>query len=178
MEIKTLKKGAVYWITGLSGAGKTTIARHLYDELYKLDKNLVFLDGDTLRKIFGNGLGHTVDDRKKLAMSYAGLCKALSDQGINVICATISLFHECQDWNRKNIFDYKEIYLQAPMEVLRKRDKKQLYGISKNSKTAGNVVGIDIKMEEPKNPDIVICNDGSKLPEDIAKMIVKKFCSA
>lgn len=174
IDHQLLKNGTVYWITGLSASGKTTIGKLFYNQLLKSKQNLVFLDGDVMREIFGNGLGHSLEDRKKLAMSYSRLCKALAEQGLDVVCATISMFHECHKWNRENISNYKEIYLQTPMGILIKRDTKGLYSKSLESKK-NNVVGVDQTFEEPLQPDIVIENDGSQTPSFIVKQLLNRL---
>ena len=98
-----IKHGTVYWITGFAGAGKTTIGKALFDRIKPLDHSTVLLDGDAMREAFGNDLGYTEEDRFKCAMRYSRICKLLSDQGINVICCTISMFNEVRKWNRENI---------------------------------------------------------------------------
>lgn len=158
--------GNVYWITGLSGAGKTTVSKELYNKLKSKKDNVVFLDGDILRDVFGNDLGYTKEDRLKSAMRNSKLCKMLSEQGIDVICATISMFDEVRKYNRENILGYKEIYLSVSLEVLKKRNQKKLYS------NGNNVVGMDIEFEEPKCPDIVIENDGSISIAEITNKIL------
>ncbi|MBE6086957.1 MAG: adenylyl-sulfate kinase [Clostridium beijerinckii] len=163
-------KGIVYWITGLSGAGKTTIGKLLYEKLKNEKDNVVFLDGDILREIFGGDLGYSVEDRKKSAMRNSRICKELSEQGIDVVCTTISMFDECRKWNRENIKSYKEIYIKVPMKQLIQRDQKGLYSRALKGQVK-NVMGIDIDFEEPKNPNITICNDGSIEPEKLICLI-------
>lgn len=166
-----MQSGKVYWITGLSGAGKTTIGRLLYQRLCLEKSNIVFLDGDILREVFGNDLGHSKEDRFRSAMRNARLCKMLSDQGLDVVCATISLFHQCQEWNRANIFGYVEIFLDVPVRILEKRDSKGLYRTEED-----NLVGIHIVPEPPQSPDITILNDGSETPEQIVQRLLKQVC--
>lgn len=167
-------KGIVYWITGLSGAGKTTIGKELYHIMKQNKNNIVILDGDELRKVFGNDLGYSQEDRKKCAMRYSNICKMLSDQGIDVICCTISMFHEIREWNRENIERYKEIYIKVPIDILRQRNQKELYsGVEKGSKM--NVAGMDMDVEFPLHPDITIENLGNKLPKDIAYKILDQL---
>ncbi len=158
--------GNVYWITGLSGAGKTTVSKALYNKLKSKKDNVVFLDGDILRDVFGNDLGYTKEDRLKSAMRNSRLCKMLSEQGIDVICATISMFDEVRKYNRDNILGYKEIYLSVSLEVLKERNQKKLYS------DGSNVVGMDIEFEAPKCPDIVIENDGSISIEEITNKLL------
>ena len=160
----------VYWITGLSGAGKTTIGTALYERLKKKYSNVILLDGDVLRSIFNNTYGYTIEERKKLAMSYAKLCKMLSDQGMKVICCTISMFDEVRQWNREHIPYYKEIYVRVPLQVLKARNQKGLYNdIAKKE----DVVGLNIEMEEPKTPDLIIDNDNSMTVEECVNMIIE-----
>lgn len=73
--------GQVYWITGLSGAGKTTIGKIFYEKLRRKYANTVFLDGDMLREVFGNDLGYSDADRRKCAMRYSNLCNLLQKPG-------------------------------------------------------------------------------------------------
>jgi cytidine diphosphoramidate kinase len=155
---------SVYWITGLSGAGKTTIGHEYYLYLKSTLNNVIFLDGDELREIMGGDFGYEVYERKRLAYCYARISKMLSDQGNHVVIATISMFNEVREWNRDNIENYFEIYIKVPIEILIQRDQKNIY-----SNKDKNVIGINIQMEEPLNSDIVILNDGKKSPQELAE---------
>ncbi|MEE9257520.1 MAG: adenylyl-sulfate kinase [bacterium] len=161
--------GTVYWLTGLSGAGKTTIGLLLYERLRAGKPNVVMLDGDGLRDVFDD-IGYSPEERKRVAMYNARFCKMLSDQGIDVVCATISMSHRCREWSRANIPNYCEVYIRVPMEVLAKRDSKGLYAKARRGETA-NVIGMDVSAEEPRHPDLVIDNDDSITPERAANQI-------
>ena len=166
-----MEKGTLYWITGLSGSGKTTIGTALYYRLKNEQDNLVILDGDILKKLVGDSLGYSKEDRKKRAYYYSNLCKTLTDQGISVIICTIAMYDEVRDWNRKHIEQYIEIFLKVEKSVLIARDRKGLY----SGQTAGKVkevVGMDMEVEFPKNPDIVIQNNGTKNVEECVEEIV------
>ncbi|MBI2981588.1 MAG: adenylyl-sulfate kinase [Deltaproteobacteria bacterium] len=166
----SIKEGNLFWITGLAGAGKTTLGRELYTILKSERPHPVFLDGDRLRQLFGPEKGYSNEDRFSLAMQYAGLCKLLTDQGIDVICSTISMFEKCREWCRTNIPNYREIYLKVPREVLVRRDKKGLYsGVLEGTQ----VVGMDLDFEEPKTPDLVLDSSGSLTPRELAQRILE-----
>lgn len=154
------RKGTVYWITGLSGAGKTTIGNRLYYELKQKNDNVVLLDGDILKNIVGDELGYSENDRRKKAFRYAKICKTLADQDIIVICCTIAMYDEVREWNRKNNKAYVEVFLDVPMDVLFERNQKELYSRYREGEIS-NVAGIDVPVEFPKKPDLVIKNDGS-----------------
>ncbi|MCK5579903.1 MAG: adenylyl-sulfate kinase [Candidatus Omnitrophica bacterium] len=166
--------GSLFWITGLSGAGKTTIAGELYKILQKKESNVILLDGDELRKIFGVSGAYSAEERLNLALQYSRLCKFLTEQDIDVVCGTLSMFHVCHRWNRENIAQYREIYLKVPMEVLRKRDPKRIYSRAEKGELK-NVMGIDIPFEEPQNPDMIINNDGGQSPDILARSIYERF---
>lgn len=155
-----MEKGILYWITGLSGAGKTTVGTRLYYEMKKTCPSLVILDGDILKKLVGDSLGYSREERLKRANYYSEMCKMLTDQGISVIICTIAMYDSVREWNRSNIEKYVEIYLKVDREVLMKRDKKGLYSRQKTGKVS-EIAGLDIDVEYPKNPDLVIENNGS-----------------
>jgi adenylylsulfate kinase len=143
-----------YWVTGLSASGKTTISRLLSDHLRSLGTPLVWLDGDQLREVLSSE-AYTREERLALGMRYSRLCKMLVQQEITVVISVIGLFKEIHDWNRENISNYTEIFLDTPMEELKRRDPKGIYkrALSGNLK---NVAGVDIKVDFPSSPDIVL----------------------
>lgn len=165
------KIGNVYWITGLAGSGKTSIGRELYKRLKKLKPNVVLLDGDILREILGNSLGYSIEERKSLAMIYSRLCKALSEQGIDVICSVISLFKEVHKFNRENIKNYYEIFIECDMKELIKRDQKGIYSKAIRGKIK-DVIGVDLTYDKPKKCDLVINNTKkNNLDKKVEKII-------
>jgi len=166
--------GTVYWITGLPGSGKTTIARELCQQLRALSRTVVFLDGDILRDIFGGDLGYDLVSRKKSAGRNSRICKTLADQGVDVICATVSLFHSTHDWNRSNIANYREIYLKVSPDVLRKRDQKGLYSGAEQG-VAQHVIGVNLPYEEPLKPDLILENNGTETAQTISQKIIERF---
>lgn len=148
----------VIWLIGLAGAGKTTVGRALYEQIKALDRATVFLDGDHVREIMGNDLGHSLEERRQNGLRVSRLCHYLDRQGINVVCAILSLFDEQQRWNRETYSDYFEIFIDVPIDVLEARDQKGLYSGAKEGRVP-NVVGFDIVFKPPKNPDLVVRNE-------------------
>lgn len=146
------------WITGLAGAGKTTIATALHERLKLEHNNLVLLDGDCFREVMGQDVGYDLNSRKIMAKRMSRLCKYLTEQDIHVICATISMHKEVHDFNRKVIKDYYEILVDVSIENLIKRDKKQLYSRSLKNEIY-DVVGMDIPFDKPEHPNLIIDNN-------------------
>ena len=154
------KVGGVYWICGLAGSGKTSIAKLFSEKLKVKGVYPILLDGDYIRETFNISKDFSYEGRLKLAKIYSRLAKMLSDQGFLVIVSVIAMYDEIFDYNRKNIKNYTEVFLDVPINELAVRDKKKLY--SKGLKgEIKNVVGIDIKAELPKKPDIKIFNYGN-----------------
>jgi adenylylsulfate kinase len=148
----------VIWLIGLAGAGKTTVGRALYEQIKLRDPATVFLDGDHVREIMGDDLGHSLEQRRQNGLRITRLCRYLDRQGINVVCAILSLFEEQQRWNRKNYSDYFEVFIDVPMDVLVVRDQKGLYSGAKAGRIP-NVAGVDIPFTRPANPDMIVRND-------------------
>jgi adenylylsulfate kinase-like enzyme len=161
----------VIWITGLSSAGKTTIGKALYNIWKKTEPALVLLDADELRNAFGGNIGYSIEDRIANGMRYSNLCSVLASQGINVILCAVAMNENLRQHNYCNLPNYKEVFLNTPMDILKQRNTKGLYnGFAKN------VWGMDIIPEYPNNPDFEINNDGSKTPDEIAKIIARELC--
>jgi adenylylsulfate kinase-like enzyme len=158
--------GRLFWLTGLSGAGKTDIAERLRQRFQKHGRRVVLLDGDALRGIMGPRFGHAPADRRYLAGCYARLCKALTEQGLDVICATISMVEAVRAWCRAEIPGYCEIYLRVPPQERRRRDPKQLY-----RRDGARMVEFAGDFEEPRTPDLVIDNFGACTAEQAADAI-------
>lgn len=143
-----------YWVTGLSATGKTTLSSLLVSHLRDSGKTVVHLDGDELRQVLADE-AYTREERIALAMRYARLCRLLSEQNIDIVIAVIGMFKELHIWNRKNIKNYVEIFIDTPLSELKKRDPKNIYknfdlGLLKN------VAGVDLKVDIPSNPDVHI----------------------
>lgn len=163
--------GHVYWICGLAGAGKTTLARALVSRLKAAKRPVVLLDGDRMRQAFvALDQGYDRDSRLRFAATYGALCREFVDQGLDVVCATISLFNSVHTWNRANVPRYHEIYLRVPLEELRRRDKRNLYHGS-----CSNVVGDDIAFDEPDGADIIIDNFLSTSVDGVVDLVFSKW---
>lgn len=153
----------VIWITGLAGAGKTTLARALVEKRKEANPCVIFLDGDAMREALAANAGHTRDERRELAFVYGRLCRMLSSQGFEVVIATISMFAEVHEWNRRNLPSYVEVFLRVPRETLAQRDQKGLYG--KEGRPA-NVAGVDMAVDEPSSPHILLDHSRPRSVED------------
>lgn len=129
----------VIWVTGLSGAGKTTLCRAMEAILRPRLPGLVMVDGDAVRALFGHDLDYSEASRVRQIKRLQALAQFLSDQGLAVIVAALYASPELLRWNRDNLQPYFEVYVQAPLDLVRGRDSKGLYGGD-----AQDVVGLDI----------------------------------
>lgn len=161
----------LFWVTGLAGAGKTTIAQALVARLREQACPTVLLDGDELREALGRTGQHAPADRLQLAQVYARLGRMFYMQGLNVVCATISPFPEVRQWLRDSIPGYVEIYVRVSPATLLQRDKKGLYSRAASGDQT-NLVGQDIPFEEPRFPDLCIDNEpGTQVADHVAEIL-------
>ena len=142
----------VIWIIGLSSTGKTTLARSVYSTAKQFGiTNLVHLDGDEMRKLYGNDLGHDLSSRRINSNRIQNFCKLLDDQNIHVVCSILSIFPDAREWCRQNLSSFAEIYIESPLEELLKRDSRGIYSNKK-------VAGISLDFPIPENPEMKISN--------------------
>lgn len=161
----------VIWITGLSGVGKTTLCKALTQSLKTHFPAIALLDGDIVRDAFENDLGYREEDRHQQIKRIQRIAKLLAVQDITVIVAALYSHPTLLAWNRKNLPEYFEIYLEASLESLRKRDHKGLYaGVISGS--IKQVVGIDIPWHAPESPDLIINMDQLEKPEILARQVI------
>lgn len=167
----------VIWLVGLSGSGKTTLGREVARQWRLAASNTVLLDGDELREVFAHDrseAAYTVEGRRINAERMAALCKMLDSQGINVVCCILSIFPEMRDANRKRFSSYFEVFMDADMEALARRDTKGLYQAARSGKQR-HVVGVDIPFPRPANADLTISSseDCPDIPA-LARSVLEK----
>jgi adenylylsulfate kinase-like enzyme len=164
--------GYLIWITGLAGVGKTTLATALCAELRKNYPKTVLIDGDEVREVMGEQHAVDMPGRLRNAMRIARLCHLLTKQGIDVICSTISLFHEVHEFNRSSNGErYVEVLIECSTDELQRRDKKGLYSGVAAGKTA-NVVGLDQPFDRPRKAHLVLRNERpSDLDENLRSVL-------
>ena len=164
-----------YWITGLSATGKTTLSTLLVEYFRSRGRQVIQLDGDELRKVLVNN-AYTRKERIALGMRYSKLCKLLllNSRDTDIVISVIGLFKELHKWNRENISNYVEIFIDTPLEELKKRDPKGLYARYKSGKIK-NVSGIHLKVDFPVNPDIHIKWESNKTIDSMFQEIVENI---
>jgi adenylylsulfate kinase len=167
------KRGFTIWFTGLSGAGKTTLARVIESQLRQRGLKVEVLDGDIIRTNLSKGLGFSKEDRDTNIRRIGFVCNLLSRNEVVAIAAAISPYREIRDELRQEIGDFVEVYVHCPLEVLADRDVKGLY----KKALAGeikNFTGVDDPYEEPYSPEVLVHTD-VELPEESAAKILARL---
>jgi len=165
-----LNKGILFWVTGLSGSGKTSISKKIKRYIEENYGPTLLVNGDDVRNIF-NFKKYTIEERRKLVLKYCKLSKFITDQNINLIFSVVGMFDEVRDWNKKNIKNYIEIFIKAELKTIIFNKKKKIY----HNKNTGDIVGLDIQPEFPKKPDIIIHNDFKKKISSLSKDLIKQI---
>ena len=163
-------KGILFWITGLSGSGKTVLAEKIKKDITKKYGPTLLVSGDDLRKIFKFNK-YTAEERKILGKYYCNFAKFITNQKINLIFAVVGMSNSLRNWNRKNIKNYLEIYIKTNIKTIINANKKKIY----HKKNSGDIVGINIKPELPNKPDITINNNFKRSTTDLSKKLFKEI---
>ena len=147
----------IFWFTGLSGAGKTTLAGLVHEELLRQHHRSIVLDGDVIRKGLNKDLMFTREDRLENNRRIAEVAKLMKDAGLIVLVSCISPIEKDRHLNRQICGDesFFEIYIDCPLEVCEERDVKGLYKKARLG-LIDHFTGIDSPYEVPQAPDVVI----------------------
>ncbi|MGB3138225.1 MAG: adenylyl-sulfate kinase [Nodosilinea sp.] len=168
----TAQRGVTIWFTGLSGSGKSTIARALETELRQRGCQMELLDGDIVRTNLTKGLGFSKEDRDENIRRIGFVSHLLSRNGVVVLVSAISPYREARDTVRDRIGDFIEVFIDAPLSVCEDRDVKGLYKKAR----AGEIkqfTGIDDPYEAPLEPEVHCHTDRQTVDESVAQVIDK-----
>ena len=165
-------RGFTLWFTGLSGAGKSTIAERVYHHLKEAGRRVEILDGDVVRTNLSKGLGFSKEDRDTNIRRIGFVSKLLSRNGVIAIVAAISPYREVRDEVRREIGDFVEVYVECPLDELVRRDVKGLYEKAIRGEIK-NFTGVSDPYEEPLNPEVVINTQLESVDESVSKVLAK-----
>lgn len=175
-QLNDNNKGFTLWFTGLSGAGKTTLAAQLVPELRTRGIRVEVLDGDEVRTNLSKGLGFSREDRDTNIRRIGYVCRLLARNGVGAVSAAISPYREVRDEVRRAIeadgATFIEVYVKCPIEVLTERDVKGLY----KRALAGEIkefTGISDPYEEPLQPDVTVETDRESIATSASKIIAE-----
>ncbi len=167
-------KGAVVWLTGLSGSGKSTISRALERELFKQNMHVYVLDGDNIRHGLNSNLGFSPEDRVENIRRVAEVARLMADSGLIVVTAFISPYRADRQRAREiaqtSGLDFIEVYVDAPLAVCEERDPKSLYKKAR----AGEIkefTGIDAPYEAPEKAEITVHTDKQSPTESVTNIL-------
>lgn len=168
------QKGCTIWLTGLSAAGKSTLAFTLEHEMIRRNRLTYVLDGDNVRHGLNKNLGFSAEDREENIRRIGEVAKLFADAGFITITSFISPYRHDRAMVRKihdhaGIF-FVEVFVDAPLEVCEQRDPKGLYKKARSGELRG-FTGIDDPYEPPEKPDIVI-KSGEMTPQEGAMRIL------
>lgn len=162
--------GFVLWFTGLSGAGKSTVAQKVAEKLKERNVKFEILDGDEVRENLTRDLGFSKEDRDENIRRIGYVAKLLSRNGVGVLTAFISPYQKMRDYVREQTTNFIEVYVNTPLKTCEERDVKGLYKKAREGKI-DMFTGISDPYEAPENPEIELKTDSESLEESTEKII-------
>ncbi len=162
----------VIWLTGPSGAGKTTLANALAKRFEEMGYSVEVLDGDGIRSKLYPDLGFSKEEREMHNRVVVEMAKLLAKNGVITIVSVIAPYREWREYARREIEKFVEVYLRCPVEVRIQRDPKGLYAKALRGEIKG-LTGLDGEYEEPENPELILDTDRMCIEEEV-EAIVKK----
>lgn len=165
-------KASVIWLTGFSGAGKTTLALELGERMRKANLPVEVLDGDEIRKI-NPGIGFSRQERNAHVRTVGFLASVLERNGINVIVALVSPYRESRDFSRGLCRNFCEVHVSTPLSECERRDVKGIYQKARRGEIKG-LTGIDDPYEAPLKPEITVDTSSISVTE-AAERILGRF---
>ncbi len=173
-EIFLKQQAKVIWFTGLSGAGKTTLASHLEKRLFELSYFCQILDGDNVRSGINKNLEFTEEDRIENIRRIAEVSKLFMNCGIILLCSFISPTNEMRSMAKEIIGedDFLEVFVDTPLEVCENRDPKGLYKKARAGEIK-NFTGISAPFEIPEAPFLRVDNTNPDIDETVRQMLLK-----
>jgi ATP sulfurylase/adenylyl-sulfate kinase len=165
-----MSNGCVIWLTGLSGAGKSTIAQRLRGELALRGHRIEVLDGDEVRTNLSRGLGFSKEDRDTNIRRIGYVAQLLARNGVTVITAAISPYREVRDEVRSRIPEFVEVYVRCSLQELARRDVKGLYKKARAGEIA-NLTGVGDPYEEPLRPEVVVDTEVETPAQSVDKIL-------
>lgn len=166
----TTEQGFTIWLTGLSGAGKTTLSLLLEEELTKRGIKTERIDGDSIRMGLCRDLGFSPEDRVRNIERVCFVAKLLNRHGVAVVASLITPYKQMRDYCRKELGRYVEVYVKCPLDVLIERDVKGLYKKALSGEIQG-FSGVSDPYEEPDKPNIVVETDKETVEESLKKIV-------
>lgn len=164
-----MNESYVIWFTGLSAAGKTTIATSLADKLDILGHKVEHLDGDLVRKMFP-GTGFTREERDRHIKRIGYLAAMLEKHDVFVVASFISPYREARAFVRSQCNNFIEVYVSTPLEECERRDPKGLYKKARDGEIL-NFTGISDPYEPPENPEIEIDTTGISVEDAVNRIL-------
>ena len=163
-------QGVTIWLTGLSGAGKSTIANALVEELQERGRKVELLDGDIVRTNLSKGLGFSKEDRDTNIRRIGFVSNLLTRNGVASIVAAISPYRDVRDEVRAHIGSFVEVYVQCPLDELVRRDVKGLYEKALRGEIE-NFTGVSDPYEAPENPEVIVDTEAETIEESVSKVL-------
>ena len=167
------QRGFTLWFTGLSGAGKTTVAEIVEHELKERGLRVEVLDGDIVRTNLSKGLSFSREDRNINVLRIGFVANLLTRNGVAVLVSAISPYKEARDQVRRRIVDFVEVFVDVPLEVAAERDVKGLYKKAFAGEIEG-FTGVSDPYEPPVAPDLVLKTD-EETPKESARKVIEKL---